>query len=51
MNKREAKKREKQIRAKALFESGYSIEEIAKALGVSEKTVKWLIKEEENANS
>ena len=42
--KKELLRRERQIRARALFESGYSIEEISKALGVSETVVKAILK-------
>ena len=47
MNKREAKKREKRIRAKVLFESGFSVEEIAHVMGVSETKIKAFLKEVE----
>lgn len=39
---------EQRIRARALIESGYSIPDAAKALGVSEGVVRNLLKEEQN---
>lgn len=43
---KEEKAWERKIRAKALKENGYSNAAIAKALGVSERTVRNLLKEE-----
>lgn len=43
---KEEKVWERKIRAKALKENGYSDAVIAKALGVSERTVRNLLKEE-----
>ena len=48
MKKKDSQKREKQIRALALFESGYSIEEIAQVLDISEQTVKKLLQGDKN---
>lgn len=42
---KEEKAWERKIRAKALMESGYSNAEIAKALGVSEGTIRNILKE------
>lgn len=39
---------EQKIRARVLTESGYSIPDVAKALGVSEGVVRNLLKEEQN---
>ena len=46
--KKIAERRELEIRARALNNSGYSIPEIAKVLEVSEGLVKDLLKGEEN---
>lgn len=45
---RELQLSEQRIRARALTESGYSIPDVAKALGVSEGVVRNLLKEEQN---
>lgn len=42
--KKEAMRRERMIRARALYESGYSVEEISTVLGVSEATVRAILK-------
>lgn len=42
---KEEKAWERKIRVKALMESGYSNAEIAKALGVSEGTIRNILKE------
>ena len=44
-NEKQKKRRELQIRAKALVDSGYSHTEIASVLGVSEGTVHNILKE------
>lgn len=44
-NEKQKKRRELQIRAKALADSGYSHTEIASVLGVSEGTVRNILKE------
>ena len=45
--KKERDHREKQIRALALIQSGHSVADVAKALGVSEGTVRHIMKQHE----
>ena len=45
-NKKEQLRRERQIRASALKDAGYSVADISKTLGLSEGTIRYLLKEE-----
>ena len=48
---KEVLQRERQIRARALYESGYTIGEIAKVLNLSESGVKAILKIKKEKNN